>query len=265
MENVQIFGYLGALSVGVVLGLMGSGGSIISIPIFTYLFHISPITTTAYSLFVVGTTSSIGVLRNWKKKLVDYRIALFFAIPAFIAVFVVRKYILPTIPTEIVSIKDFVFTKDIVIMVFLAVIMLFSGISMIRKKKLYSSDGSINGYEYFLITLQGIAIGIITGIVGIGGGFLIVPTLVLWVKLPMKKAVATSLFIIAIKSFVGFMGDLNNLEINWNFLLGFTLLSTLGIFFGIYLSSIINGEKLKKYFGWMVLILSIVILYKELF
>lgn len=265
METIQIFGYLGALAVGVVLGLMGSGGSLIAIPIFTYLFHISPITTTAYSLFVVGTSSSIGALRNWRKGLVDFRIAIVFAIPAFIAVYVVRKYILPIIPSEIIAIKDFVVTKDMAIMVFLAINMLFCAISMIRKRKLSNDRNYFNAYNYPLIILQGIIIGLFTGIVGIGGGFLIIPTLVLLVKLPMKKAVATSLFIIAIKSMIGFMGDLGNLEINWNFLIVFTLISTLGIFLGIYLSSFIKGENLKKYFGWLVLILSIGIFYMEIF
>lgn len=265
METIQIFGYLGALLVGLVLGLMGSGGSLIAIPIFTYLFHISPITTTAYSLFVVGTSSTIGALRNWKKGLVDFKIAIVFAVPAFIAVFVVRKYILPIIPIEIIAFKDFVVTKDTAIMVLLAVIMLLCALSMIRKKKSLNDHNHLNRYNYPLIVVEGIMIGLFTGVVGIGGGFLIIPTLVLLVKLPMKKAVATSLFIIALKSLIGFIGDIGNLEINWNFLLGFTVVSTLGIFLGIYLSSFIKGEKLKTYFGWLLLILSIGIFYNEVF
>mgnify|MGYP003625770892 CR=1 FL=1 len=265
METIEIFGYLGALLVGLVLGLMGSGGSLIAIPIFTYLFHISPITTTAYSLFVVGTSSTIGALRNWEKGLVDFKIAFVFAIPAFIAVYVVRKYILPIIPMEIVTIYDIAVTKDMAIMVFLALIMLLCSLSMIRTKKSLLEHKQLNRYNYPLIVLQGILIGLFTGVVGIGGGFLIIPTLVLLVKLPMKKAVATSLFIIALKSLIGFLGDLGNLEINWDFLLRFTAISTLGIFLGIYFSSFIKGEKLKTYFGWLLLILSIGIFYMEVF
>jgi uncharacterized membrane protein YfcA len=265
METVQIVGYFGALLVGVVLGLMGSGGSLMAIPIFTYLFHISPVTTTAYSLFVVGTSASIGALRNWNKGLVDFRIAIVFAIPAFMAVFIVRKFILPLIPLELFSIFDFVVTKDIALMVFLAIIMLFSAISMIWKRKLPQDGFHLHGYNYQLIVFQGIIIGLITGVVGIGGGFLIIPTLVLLVKLPMKKAIATSLFIIAIKSLIGFLGDLGHMEINWQFLIGFTMVSTLGIFVGMYFSSFIRGEKLKRYFGWFILILSLGIFYKEIF
>jgi uncharacterized membrane protein YfcA len=265
MVTIEIFGYIGALSVGVVLGLMGGGGSIITIPILTYLFHISPITTTAYSLFVVGTSSSIGALSNWKRGLVDFRIAIVFAIPAFIAVYVVRKYLLPIIPIEIVTINDFVITRDTAIMVFFAIIMLFSAISMLWKKKLSLVSHTPNRHNYPLIVFAGIVIGLVTGIVGIGGGFLIIPILVLLLQLPMKKAVATSLFIIAIKSLIGFMGDLGNMEINWHFLLGFTVISTLGLFLGIYLSSFIKGEKLKIFFGWMILIAAFGILYKEVF
>lgn len=263
MEIIQIIGFSGALTVGLVLGIMGSGGSVIAIPIFAYLFHISPVTTTAYSLFVVGTSASIGALRNWRAGLVDFRIALVFAIPAFIAIYVVRKYVLPIIPTELMVFKGLVVTKDMAIMVLLAVLMLFSAISMLRKSKLPSKGFLPNGYNYPMMIFQGILIGSFTGLVGIGGGFLIIPVLVLLVKLPIKKAVATSMFIIALKSLIGFMGDLGHLEINWSFLGTFTLISVLGTCLGIYLSTYINSALLKKIFGWMVLIIAIGILYKE--
>lgn len=265
MEIIEIFGYIGALIVGVILGLMGGGGSIITIPILTYLFHINPITTTAYSLFVVGTSSSIGTLNNWNKGLIDYRIAIIFSIPSFLAVYIVRKYLMPIIPFEIFTINGYVLTKDMAIMVFFAVIMIFAATSMIKKKELFISDYISNQHNYILIVFLGIVIGLITGVIGIGGGFLIIPTLVLLLKIPMKKAVATTLFIIAIKSMVGFLGDLENTAINWKFLLIFTTISTTGIFFGINLSSYIKTVKLKKTFGWMLLFVSFIILYKEIF
>ena len=265
METIQLFGYLGALLVGIVLGLVGSGGSLMAIPIFTYLFQISPVTTTAYSLFVVGTSASIGTLRNWNKGLIDFRIAIVFAIPAFMAVFMVRKYLLPIIPEELFNIEGILVTKDMGLMLFLAIIMLLSAISMIRKRKPILKSAESKEYNYPLIVIEGIIIGLVTGIVGIGGGFLIIPTLVLLVKLPMKKAVATSLFIIALKSLIGFMGDLGHLEINWIFLLGFTIISILGIYLGMYLTSYMKGKKLKSYFGWLVLILAFGIFYKEIF
>ncbi|WP_370480314.1 sulfite exporter TauE/SafE family protein [Tamlana flava] len=265
MEVIEIFGYIGALIVGVTLGLMGGGGSIIAIPILTYLFHINPITTTAYSLFVVGTSSSIGTFNNWKKGLIEYKVAVVFAIPAFLAVYIVRKYLMPLIPMKIITVNDFVITKDIAIMVFFAVIMIFSATSMIKKNKKLSTGNNSNHNNYPLIISAGIVIGLITGVIGIGGGFLIIPALVLLLKIEMKKAVATTLFIIAIKSLVGFLGDLGNTEINWRFLLVFTALSISGIFFGHYLSSYIKGANLKKSFGWMVLLVAFAILYKEIF
>lgn len=265
MDAIHVLGYLGALSAGLLLGLMGSGGSILSVPIFTYLFHVSPLTTTAYSLFVVGTTASIGTLRSWKKNLIDFKVTLVFGIPAFITVYVVRKYILPVIPLELISFSGFSLSRDTVIMVFFGIVMLFASISMIRKKKTSKEDHNTKPINYPLIILVGILIGLLTGIIGIGGGFLIIPALVFILNLPMKKAIATSLFIIALKSLIGFAGDFVNLQVNWSFLLGFTAISVIGICIGTYAASYIDGEKLKKSFGWFVLTMSVVILCKELF
>ncbi len=265
METIQIFGYFGALGIGLILGLMGSGGSLMAVPILTYLFHISPVTTTAYSLFVVGTSASVGAFRNFNKGLVDLRVALVFAVPAFIAVYMVRKFVLPVIPEELLWTERFILTRDMGIMVFFALLMACASISMIRKKGLPTErDGPVQ-YNYPLIVFEGIVIGMLTGIVGIGGGFLIIPALVLCVKLPMKKAVATSLLIIALKSLIGFTGDLGHLAINWSFLIVFTLISILGILLGMYLSSFVKGDKLKKTFGWFVLVVAIGIFYRELF
>jgi hypothetical protein len=149
-------------------------------------------------------------------------------------------------------------------MLFFAIIMLLASISMIRNKSKATDDDAVIKYNYPLIIIEGFVVGLITGIVGAGGGFLIIPALVLLAKLPMKKAVATSLFIIAIKSLIGFLGDVQNLEIDWPFLLSFTAISIVGIFIGIWLNKFIDGKKLKKAFGWFVLIMGIYILYKEL-
>ena len=265
METIHILGYFGALALGLILGLLGSGGSLVAVPIFTYLFHISPITTTAYSLFVVGTSASIGVMRNCSKGLVDLRIALVFAIPAFITVYAVRKFLVPIIPEELFSIGQYVLTKNMAIMVFFALLMLFAAITMLRKKKLEVVENQRPLLNYPLVILEGIVVGTLTGIVGIGGGFLIIPVLVLSLKLPMKKAIATSLVIIALKSLIGFTGDLGQMEINWAFLLSFTVLSIFGILLGIYISSFVEGEKLKKSFAWLVLLMAVGIFYKELF
>jgi uncharacterized membrane protein YfcA len=264
MDINQIFGYIGALFIGVVLGLIGGGGSILTVPILVYLLFVNPVTATAYSLFVVGISSLVGAIRNIQKGLVDFKTAIVFAVPAFIAVYITRKYLVPAIPENLFSIGDFMVTKNIGIMLFFAFVMLVASVSMIRNKRDEKVETSEVSYNYPLIIVEGVLVGVVTGIVGAGGGFLIIPALVLLAKLPMKKAVATSLLIIAIKSLIGFIGDVENLAIDWPFLLIFTGISVVGIFLGIYLSNFIEGKKLKKGFGWFVLIMGVYIIYKEL-
>lgn len=264
MEILEILGYVGALIIGVVLGLIGGGGSILTVPVLVYLMAINPVTATAYSLFVVGSSSLVGAIKNMKKGLVDLRTATVFAIPAFIAVYITRMYIVPAIPEHLFNIADFEITKNIGIMLFFAIIMILASISMIREKKSLKPEATEITYNYPLIIVEGVVVGVLTGIVGAGGGFLIIPALVLLAKLPMKKAVATSLLIIAVKSLIGFIGDVQNLEIDWIFLLAFTGLSIAGIFLGVYLNKFINGNKLKKAFGWFVLIMGIYIVWAEL-
>lgn len=264
MDGLTIFGYLGALLIGLVLGLIGGGGSILTVPVLVYLLGVNPVLATAYSLFVVGSASLVGAIRNMQKGLVDFRTAIVFAIPAFISVYISRKYLIPAIPEQITQIGDVVLSKNVAIMIFFAVIMLLASISMIRNKRKETDEEQEIKYNYPLIIVEGLLVGMVTGIVGAGGGFLIIPALVLLARLPMKKAVATSLLIIAIKSLIGFMGDVQNLEIDWSFLAVFTSLSIVGIFVGIWLNQFIDGKKLKKGFGWFVLVMGIYIIIKEL-
>ncbi|MCI4643144.1 MAG: sulfite exporter TauE/SafE family protein [Flavobacteriaceae bacterium] len=266
MEVIEIFGYLGALLIGVVLGLIGGGGSILTVPILVYLLSVNPVTATAYSLFVVGASSLFGAYQNFKKGLVDVKTALVFAGPAFLSVYLTRRYLMPALPSELFTMGTFVVTKDLAIMVFFACIMLVAAIAMIRDQKGNPAveEDEKPQYNYPMIILEGTVVGALTGIVGAGGGFLIIPALVLFAKLPMKKAVASSLLIIAIKSLFGFIGDVQTIAIDWIFLGSFTALSILGIFLGVYLSKYIPGHKLKKSFGWFVLLMAFYILYKEL-
>ncbi|GAL74513.1 hypothetical protein JCM19275_3368 [Nonlabens ulvanivorans] len=264
MEIIEILGFIGALLIGLVLGLIGGGGSILTVPILVYALTLNPVLATAYSLFVVGATSLVGAIKNMMKGMVDFKTAIIFAIPAFIAVYLTRAYLIPAIPDELFTVSGIIITKNLAIMLFFAVIMLLASISMIRNNRKESDEDSAITYNYPLIIVEGLVVGTITGIVGAGGGFLIIPALVLLAKLPMKKAVATSLFIIAIKSLIGFLGDVKNLEIDWSFLLPFTALSIIGIFLGIWLNKFIDGKKLKKAFGWFVLVMGIYIIYKEL-
>lgn len=261
---IEIFGYIGALLIGVVLGLIGGGGSILTVPIFVYVLGIEPVIATAYSLFVVGASSLVGTLRNAQQKMVDFRTGTVFAIPALITVYLTRKFLVPAFPDVFFRVGDFVVTKDVAIMVFFAIIMLLAAYFMIRGRKDESDENQKVSYNYPMIVVEGIVVGVLTGIVGAGGGFLIIPALVLLAKLPMKKAIATSLMIIAVKSLIGFIGDVQNITIEWTFLLSFTALSVVGIFLGIYLNKFIDGKKLKKGFGWFVLIMGFYIVIKEL-
>lgn len=264
MEILEILGYFGGLLIGVVLGLIGGGGSILTVPVLVYLLAVNPVTATAYSLFVVGSSALVGALRNIPKKLIDFRTGIVFAIPAFIAVYLTRKFLVPAIPEEIFTLSGFTLTKDIGIMLFFAIIMIIASVSMIREKDNGRNlEETKTNYNYPLIILEGMVVGVLTGIVGAGGGFLIIPALVLLAKLPMKKAVATSLLIIAIKSLIGFIGDVQNMKIDWMFLLIFTGLSIAGIWLGVYLNNFINGKKLKKAFGWFVLLMGVYIIWSE--
>lgn len=264
MDVITIVGYFGALLIGIILGLIGGGGSILTVPVLVYILTIDPVLATAYSLFVVGASSLVGAIQSAKKKMVDYKTAVVFAIPALTAVFITRRFVVPAIPDQLFSVGDFVVTKSIAIMIFFALIMLAASYSMIKGGKDTEDETVVPvKFNYPLILAEGIVVGFLTGIVGAGGGFLIIPALVLLAKLPMKKAVATSLLIIAVKSLIGFIGDIGNAVIDWPFLLTFTSISIVGIFFGLYFSKFIDGQKLKKAFGWFTLIMGIYIVLKE--
>ncbi|WP_047545512.1 sulfite exporter TauE/SafE family protein [Psychroserpens sp. Hel_I_66] len=266
MNTVEILGYIGALFVGLVLGLIGGGGSILTVPILVYIIGLNPIIATGYSLFVVGVTAVIGAFQNFRKGLIDFKTAIIFATPALIAVYLTRLYLVPRIPKVIFTVNDFEVTNTIFIMMLFAIIMLLASFSMIITKK---NKGEVLEtqdvvYNYPLIAIEGIIVGILTGLVGAGGGFLIIPALVLLAKLPMKQAIGTSLLIVAVKSLIGFLGDLQNIDIDWPFLLKFTFVSIIGIILGVYFSKFISGKKLKKGFGYFTLIMAFYIIYKEL-
>ncbi len=258
---MEILGYVGALFIGLVLGLTGGGGSILTVPILVYLMSINPVTATAYSLFIVGTTSTFGAIQNYRKNLVDIKNGFIFAIPSFITVYLTRKFIVPRIP-EIIIESPILITKDTFLMLFFAVIMVFGALSVLKKKT--QNTNNEEKRNLILIGIQTFTIGIIIGLVGAGGGFLIIPSLILFAKLPMRKAVGTSLFIIAMNSLVGFIGDVQNLEIDWMFLLIFSAISVVGIFTGMYLTKYTNESQLKKIFAYFVLVMAAIILLKEM-
>ncbi len=264
---MEILGYFLAVIVGVSLGLIGSGGSILTVPILVYVMAVNPVLATAYSLFIVGSTALVGGIQSARLKKVDFKTVAIFGIPAIAAVYATRMWLVPAIPGEIFTAGNFILTKNIALMLLFAVVMILASVSMIRpgkQKELDENEPRV--YNYPMILLEGVVVGLLTGLVGAGGGFLIIPALVILSRMPMKLAVGTSLFIIAAKSLIGFIGDLQGSEvIDWKLLGIFTAFSIGGIFIGILLSKKIPGQKLKKGFGWFVLAMGIYIIIKELF
>ncbi|MFI0429385.1 sulfite exporter TauE/SafE family protein [Mariniflexile sp. HMF6888] len=261
MAILDLLGYFGAFIIGMVLGLIGGGGSILTVPLLVYLLGYNPVVATAYSLFIVGTSSVVGVIHKHQKKLVDFKTGLTFSFPSFLAVFISRRYLIPNIPDEIFNLNGFVLTNDIAIMVFFAIVMLVVAFSMIKTKK--KATAVFVKQPYYKTFIQGLVIGVITGLIGAGGGFLYVPALVLWAGLSMKNAVGTSLVIISINSIIGFLGDLYTLNIDWSFLITFSCLTIAGILLGGYLSKFISNKKLKKSFGLFIMLMAIYIIIKE--
>lgn len=257
---MEIIGYAAAICIGLILGLLGGGGSILSIPILVYLFHIDPVTASAYSLFIVGITSLIGAIPKYKDHLVNIRTGLLFGVPSIVTIFVTRKWIVPAIPDLLFQIDSFMLTKRIFLLGLFALLMIITSISMIRNKK---EPNQKNQYRSFLLMLEGTLIGLLTGLIGAGGGFLIIPALVLLTGLPFKTAVGTSLFIIAVNSLAGFMGDVLNYSMDWLFLLSITSLAVVGIFIGNYFAHRISTHRLRKSFGWFVLITGVYMLIRE--
>lgn len=265
MEIAQLVGYILAVFVGMTLGMLGSGGSILSVPILVYVMGIETTLATAYSLFVIGTTSLVGGIHKAKQNLVDFNKVLLFGIPAIISVFVTRKILVPRIPDVIFSTDNFILTKSVLIMVVFAFVMIIASVRMIKplKQKIVYEDFKLN---YFKIALMGILIGTVSGFVGAGGGFLIVPTLLFFANTPIKMAVGTSLFIVSAQSLIGFTGDIMSDQIiDWKLLELFTLASIVGIFIGNFISKKVADKKLKTSFGWFVLAMGIYIIIREIF
>jgi uncharacterized membrane protein YfcA len=264
MDLSQIIGYVLAVFVGVILGMVGSGGSILSVPILVYVMGIEPTLATAYSLFIIGTTSFVGGVHKAKQHLVDYKKVLLFGIPTVFSVFITRKIIVPSIPEIIFTSDLFTLHKSVLIMIIFAIVMIFASIKLI---KYLNENGVSNGdrLNYITITILGIGIGFISGFVGAGGGFLIVPTLIFYAKTPIKLAVGTSLFIVSSQSLIGFLGDvMSNRIMDWELLKLFTIASIIGIFIGNRISKKVDDKKLKIGFGWFVLSMGIYIIIKEL-
>ena len=296
----MIWGVALALVVGAIMGLSGAGGSILTVPILVYVVGVDAVTATAYSLFVVGVTSVVGAASYWRRGLVNVRAAAAFSIPSLVVVFLTRSLLVPAIPAQLGTVAGVTVSKELFILVLFAVIMALGAISMIaRPRSRLTMSGAATGaappevaasvsaiappspvasaggapsaphrpaqVSIPLAALEGTVIGVLTGVVGAGGGFAIVPALVVFSRLPMRVAVGTSLTIIAAKSLAGFVGDVTlQGHIDWGLLLAFTALAVVGILVGSRVGRHVPGDKLRPAFGCFVLLVAAGILVREL-
>lgn len=260
---MQFLGFTLALFIGLTLGTIGAGGAILTITVLVYIMGFSPTDATTYSLVIVGISSLVGSIDYFRKGLVDVKKGLFFSFPAFVMVFIMRKFVLPSLPDVIYTSKNIIVSKDLLVMVVFALLMIGASYSMIvsKKKAIELTKQDVN---YGLIFIEGLIVGALTGFVGAGGGFMIIPALVLFAKLPMKKAVGTSLVIITINSAFGAIGDFTaGVAMDREFLFKFVGLTIAGVLIGGRFTKSIDGERLKPAFGWFVLTMGIWILIKE--
>ena len=260
---MEYLGYFASIGIGISLGLIGGGGSILTVPVLVYLFHIDPLLATSYSLFIVGSTSAVGAIPYFRNNLVDFQTAIYFGLPSIITVFLTRLYVIEAIPNHLFEIGRFALSKDMGIMLLFAVLMLFAALKMIKGNQ-EEEPKKLSRRSILPLVFQGAAVGIISGLVGAGGGFLIIPALIIFNQMPMKKAVGTSLLIIAANSLFGFIGKLDFHLINWSFLLTISGIAIAGILVGSKLSQKIDGKKLKPAFGWFVLLMGIVVIIQEI-
>lgn len=259
---MEILGYIAALLIGITLGLIGSGGSILTVPVLVYLFGVDAVIATSYSLFIVGLTSAVGSFSYLKRKMIDGKVVALFGIPSIISVILTRNFIVPAIPSQI-NIGGLHIAKEVLMLLLFGLLMIAAAYGMIKNKKISGTIAETESINWSLLIGHGFFVGLITGLVGAGGGFLIIPALVMLLKISIKDAVGNSLVIIAANSFIGFFNSHNHDDINWYLLFSVAALAIAGIFIGIRLSKNIDGSKIKPAFGWFILAMGIFIILRE--
>lgn len=263
---MEIIGYAASVLIGVSLGLIGGGGSILTVPVLVYLFGIDALLATEYSLFIVGVSSVVGSVTYFKKGQVDFKVALIFGVPSVISIFLTRIYLLPLIPEELLRVKGFTVTKNIFLLLIFAGLMILASYKMIKNQTAGNTDGSdSNKNKALLAAGEGIIVGGLTGLVGAGGGFMIIPALVNLLRVPVKTAIGTSLVIISLNSLIGFSSSIGSTKIEWNLLISIAAIAVIGIIIGSQISKKITGKKLKPAFGWFILVMGIYIITREIF
>ena len=263
-----VAGIIAFLIIGLILGLIGGGGSLLGVPVLVNILCIEAGLATTYSLFIVGMTALVGAVSYVKKGEVSVEAILNFALASVITVFCMRKFVMPNLPAEF-NVAGIPFSKQALIMVVFSLLILSASYSMIisrkpnRIKDVKWNEFTKTPLGIPFVILLGILIGVITGFVGAGGGFIIVPVLMIFVRLNFKKAIGTSLCIVALNSIVGFIGSLGHQTLDWTFLLSISAVCGVGILLGSMLSNKISSQKLKPAFGWFTLCVGIYELIKQ--
>ncbi|HUX91944.1 MAG TPA: sulfite exporter TauE/SafE family protein [Gallionellaceae bacterium] len=250
---------------GIVLGLFGSGGSIIAMPALLYLLDVEPKSAIAMSLGIVAVTATISGWDNWRRGNVDVKIAAMFGLFGVIGTYAGARL--------------GIYTPVSVQLTLFALVMYVAAWKMLQKKKqpqgqaaqlavAGGQDMAVGELEIIKahmghIALHGVGVGVLTGLVGVGGGFLIVPALVLLSGIPMKVAIGTSLVIVAAKSYSGFAGYIGAVPVDWTMMASFTLLTVAGSFAGTRIAHRFSQEKLKKSFAIFLIIVATYILLKS--
>jgi len=264
MKELETF--LASLGIGLSLGFMGAGGSILTIPVFVYVLKKDPLSSGVYSMFVVGMSSMAGTIQSIFNKIVDFKVAATFGLPSVAGVLVARKLICPMIPVRLFSVGTFSVSKSMVFMLCLSFLMFLSALKMLKPGvNNIDEREELDKPATALLLLRGFMVGTITGLLGIGGGFLVVPALYFLARLPVKTAIGTALVIITINSLFSFLTSYGSTDLDWLLLVKFSLGAIVGIIIGTRLSQKIQGAYLKKIFGWFVLTISFYIVYKEFF
>lgn len=261
---MEIVGYIASLFIGVSLGLIGAGGSILTLPVMVYLFHVPVMEATSYSLFIVGLTSLLGAGYQYKQEQVNGKVAIIFCLASLTVVSLIRRYVMPSVPPQLFTMYGVPVTSALISMVLFSILMMAAAFAMIRRKRSGETPMPPSSRNLPRLWLCGIVVGVVTGFLGAGGGFILIPSLVLLLGLPMKEAIGTSLLIIALNSLVGFALDLHHVAVEWKLLGYVTLFAAAGILAGMALGKKLSAQKLKISFGWFVMALGIVILLKEL-
>jgi hypothetical protein len=262
MDIIHLLGYLGAVLVGLVLGLLGGGGAAVSIPILVYAFAVPASIATGYSLLIVAFTAMLGSIQNLRRGLIRFRALLYCGLPALVAIYIMRRLLIHSIPDTFFKLSTFTLTKNSFILLLLAFFMALVARNMIVPQ--VSKSENVAAIPYPLILIQSILIGLFTGLVGAGGGFLLIPLLLSFEPMEFRNATATSLALVMLNSAIGFLGDIQSQsQIEWPFLLTFMVCSATGVLVGIAIASKIDNKKLRLIFGYVMMSIAIYIVFKE--